>query len=404
MSFKEFFADEVFYNTVKTHPKYEFHIHGGDAYFNKNPLLTGDFSNKIDHVKSSGYVSLYEININRPSDSLVAPFITKDSARTAFATVSQNSFNTDFQFGDKISGKYPHSASVSRIYAPEGQDYLATTFDRPAVSDTDNKKYIRALKNPLKEYSGYSPHYEYSSSLGDKGFQKMNIIGVPSIFYGSSIRKGSVRLRTYITGTLVAEATDSTKTGEIIETTGSNVGEVAGVVMYHHGLLLLTGSWNMNTSIQEPYINTEGSSKPKWITFGTGIDVARNAVDKPHGVITKTSYEMVFEGTNDIPTITMLAHAEKAEFNASSNPTFLDSGSYVPASFDSGSYAKGGGKIKNIVKSEYVNHSASFEKITYISKVGIYDEDKKLLGYAVLANPIRKKENRDYTFKLKMDF
>ena len=38
-----------------------------------------------------------------------------------------------------------------------------------------------------------------------------------------------------------------------------------------------------------------------------------------------------------------------------------------------------------------------------ISKIGIYDENKNLIGVATLSNPILKKENEDLTFKMKLD-
>ena len=404
MSYKKFKSTEIFHNTVKTHPKYTFLVHNSKVYLNNDPLLDGEFSNKIKHMPKSGYISLHEINVNRPSDSLVFPFITKEGSRTSFSTITSKSFNSDFQFGDQINGTYPHSASISRIYIPEGVDYVASTFEQPAVTDTDNKKYIRSLKASLREYTGLSKYFEYSSSFGDKGFQKLNMIGIPSIFYGSSIKKGTLKIRTYVTGTLTAEACDKNLNGVLIETTGSQVGQVAGVVMYHHGLLLLTGSWNMETTNQEPYINSDGNSYPKWSTFGAGIDVARSAVDRPPGATPNTAYEITFEGTNSIPTLTMLAHAEKAEMNLSSNPTFIEKSSYQGSTLTTGSFTTPEATVKNIVKSPYTSHSASFEKITYISKIGIYDEDKNLIGYATLANPVKKKENRDYTFKLKLDF
>jgi len=60
-------------------------------------------------------------------------------------------------------------------------------------------------------------------------------------------------------------------------------------------------------------------------------------------------------------------------------------------------------EIKNIVSSSYTNHSASFKPITYISKVAIYDEDRNLIAIASLARPVKKTEDRSYTFKLKLD-
>ena len=59
--------------------------------------------------------------------------------------------------------------------------------------------------------------------------------------------------------------------------------------------------------------------------------------------------------------------------------------------------------IKNTVKSPFTNTTASFEKQTFISKVGIYDENRNLIAIAKLAQPVRKREEDSYTFKLKLD-
>ena len=59
--------------------------------------------------------------------------------------------------------------------------------------------------------------------------------------------------------------------------------------------------------------------------------------------------------------------------------------------------------IANIVSSSYSEPSASFKKQTYISKIGIYDENKNLIAVAKVATPVKKTEEREYTFKLKLD-
>ena len=59
--------------------------------------------------------------------------------------------------------------------------------------------------------------------------------------------------------------------------------------------------------------------------------------------------------------------------------------------------------LKNIVSSSYKNYDASFENTTFISKVGIYDENKNLIAIAGIANPVKKTEDKAYTFKLKLD-
>jgi hypothetical protein len=60
--------------------------------------------------------------------------------------------------------------------------------------------------------------------------------------------------------------------------------------------------------------------------------------------------------------------------------------------------------IKNIITSSYVEQTASYEKQAFISKIGIYDKDQNLIGVAKLAKPVKKTLDRDFTFKLKVDF
>ena len=105
----------------------------------------------------------------------------------------------------------------------------------------------------------------------------------------------------------------------------------------------------------------------------------------------------------------MFAHAKQGELNNSTNPTFVDfadkndNQEEVPLSRNK--YVEDTElTISNVVKSEHSNASGSFEKITYISKIGIYDEHKNLIAIAKLATPVKKTESRSYTFKMKLDF
>ena len=59
--------------------------------------------------------------------------------------------------------------------------------------------------------------------------------------------------------------------------------------------------------------------------------------------------------------------------------------------------------IKNIVSSSYPDPTGSFKKTTFISSIGIYDDNKNLIGIATLANPVRKQEDQDLTFKIRLD-
>jgi len=324
--------------------------------------------------------------------SNIYPFITKDGTLNAFKTVSSSDFMS-FNYGDIITGSYPLFASLSSDPFVNGQD-------RPR---------IEALKNTLNYYKHrYSPHVAYSSSLGDKETQALRLISIPSIFYGSSIRKGSMSCRFYVTGTLLAELGDPYENGELIQIgpSGSNgSGSVAGVVLYKEGFVILTGSWSLSDSYTDNFNVYEPgtSSAPIWRDFFTTGSVVNDVITCC--AVPSSSFGFDFEGTQYIPTLTMLCHAGKGELNHSNNPTYIEYGqtSSLPYSSSIAYRERDDLSIKNLVKTTYVEEDPKFEKVTYISKIGIFDEENNLIGFAKLATPVRKKEIDSYTFKLKVD-
>ena len=99
----------------------------------------------------------------------------------------------------------------------------------------------------------------------------------------------------------------------------------------------------------------------------------------------------------------MFCTAPRGELNQSQNPTFYTKDSFKDSPFSQTSFKETARIIKNIASASYQDPTAPFEKTTYISKIGIYDEDKNLVAIASLARPVKKTESRDITFKLKLD-
>ena len=383
MAYYGFKKNDLFYNRIKAHPQVSLIVYSGSVFYNNKNFEAGSFTDPVLHVPK-GAISLYELNVDRASGNLIYPFVTKDGSITSFRTVSTSNFNTDFSYGDIISSSYPLSSTISRDYISAG---------------TSNKQ-ISALQNTLEFYRTLSPQFEYNNSSRNLSNSNLNLLSIPSIFYGSSIKKGSVDLRFYVTGTLIAQAKDERRNGELIQTgpAGSaGSGSVIGLALYSEGFLVLTGSTNI-TGHTEVYAPSGIPARPTWLTFGTTGSSGANA----HS----SSFYMDFEGTNYIPTLTMLAHAPKGQLNYSNNFTFLDHDSFTGSVGSSGSnsYVEPEYNIKNTVKSPYNDPTGSFEKQTYISRIGIYDEDNNLIAIAKLATPVRKRESDSYTFKLKLDF
>ena len=414
MPYYEFDKNDILYNTIEAHPFCEFTLYSGSVYYNNR-------SGSV-HNLPNGYVSLNEINVNRDPtkhtyDSdlgtgdkhLVYPFITKDGSLDAFATVSTTNFRFG-GYGDEITASYPMTASIGRYYVADG---VASR----------NRNRINSLRTAIEFNKRISPEFDF---LGKNYNTKpIGLVTIPSIFYGSSLQKGTVKLKFYVTGSLVAEAHDLYKNGEMIQVTGSTTGHCVGTVLYKEGMILMTGSSTLattgdNYNICE--IKTDGAGASvadnnfKWIYWGEmglrsgpmgsgycqsdGSDV---------GQIKSSSYSLEFNGTTRTPVMTMFAHAPKGELNFSSNPTFkpkpTEAGSSAHTPITGGlEYAEPHRlTAKNTVSSSYANHSASYKKQTFISYIKIYDEDHECIAIAKVAKPIKKLEERGYTFKLKLD-
>ncbi len=430
MPFKRFGKHDLFYNKVKTFPECNFIIYDSFVYFNnkKNHDERAGKNGDLLGVPQ-GYISLYELNVDRPIDTgtgeppdgkSIYPFITKDGARVAFKTISTSIFDTTSQYayGDTIKGKYPLSSSIKRTF------FNATTAPTKTIEHDDvggsyiqvqgNRKYIYALKNSFNKYMNHSHHfafdknsyYENSKLINwDKSLQEASLVEIPSIFYGSSIKKGSVVLQFFLSGTLAAECRDIKQNGELIQVSGTydaatHNNKVAGVVLYNEGFVFMTGSWNLNTNVVDKYVGND-TYNPTWKYFGAGANDG-----KARGALTGSMFKMSFKGTNYVPTITMFAHLDKGEYNNSTNPTVKEEGKSLLLTAETGSkryreYDKV--LFHKLEHSDYPEPTGSFEKQVYVSKVGIYDSQKRLIGIAKLANPIRKTEDREYTFKLKLD-
>ena len=382
MAFYKFEEDDLFLNTVEAYPQNKFYIQSGTVYINNFPNLAGQ--NTANHIGvPAGFISLYEYNTDRPAGNSVYPFLFKNGMKDGFKVTPTASYNSA-QYGDIITSSYSMSASIGRIIA----------------SATSNSASIKALENTFNHYSYLSPHYQYSSSLGDKANQTVNLITIPSIFYGSSIKKGTVNLKYYITGTLIGELSDYRENGDLVQigpvgSTGS--GSVAGVILYNEGFVALTGSWELDSTIikYDPAV----VARSKWIYYGFGVhDAASVAL-----TTLSASYSLEFSGSNQFQTMTMLAHAKYGELNHSTNPTFVSSSDSLSVSTGSYQYIEQAKEIRNIVSSSFTDEAPKFEKTTYLSKVGIYDKDKNLIGIAKMATPVRKTEADQYTFKLKLD-
>ena len=452
MTLRKFDKNDVIKNTLKAYPKVGFFIYDSKIYRNNNRIEEGQFS--TDVVGADGGLSLFEYNIDRSGsteftgsseESLnftgpnppIVPYVIKSSSRQYLKSTNRaNEITVDID-SDTLVYSGP-MAEVKKAYsiASEGEVLTGSTYSLTSnisrtfmsvagetgsfssVSSGDkthyypvNRKYY-SLKNILNYYGPRSVHYltHYSASITgewNKDNQSINMIEIPKIFYGQSIKAGSMSLKFYYTGSLAGELQDVKFNGELIQvgpegSVGS--GSVAGVALYEEGIVLLTGSWGLT----EPISLSSGSSdvSGSWLYFGAGAnDGVRQETGNVSGSFASASFSLSFQGETETQVLTMYCHARKGEVNYSNNPTFVEFGQEKVKTTTSNLYIENNNlTIKNTTQSNYSDYSASFTKQVYVSRVGVYDENKKLIGIATLANPVLKREDQDLSFKIKMDF
>jgi hypothetical protein len=407
MPFRKFGDTDLIRNTIIAYPKVNFFIYDGRVYYNNRPDQDGQFS-KV-YSSEVGSINLYEYNIDKLSGSnnFIYPYITKQSAGASFKTVGKVSYSNEFVYGDRVTGSYPMTASISREFMsnPSARNTETNLSDGTTFNTSPVHPHYYALRNRLNFLGQRSSHYLVSSSFGNKDSQNINLISIPSIAYGSRINPGSISLKWYLTGSLIGELKDIKENGELIQvgpegSTGS--GSVAGVALYDEGFILLTGSWDLNS--QQIHLTTGGSTaKPQWIYYGAGAKDGISQATAGTSYVS-ASFDMSFEGHTETQVLTMFAHAGRGKVNFSNNPTFVSYNQKKMLMTSSAIFEENSERtIKNTVSSSFEGYEAPFERQVYISRVAVYDENKNLIGVATLSNPVLKKENQDFSFKIKLD-
>jgi len=385
-----------------TRPQFDFVMYSGNAYLNNEGNVLGQ--NII-----TGNVNLYEYNVDRDpgSSQIIYPYVSRNTG-----LIFRTNALTQEQYGaldpsiQQITGSYVLTSSISRHL------YDATTYPFPDGTEAAKNTYVTsrkeliALQNTLNYYRYLSNSYAYTGSYVSG---TVNLLQIPSSMFGEQIRKGTVSLKFYYTGSLIDEVKDSRQNGELISTMGGASGQIVGTVLYNEGFVLLTSSINISSTALDldDYVGDASAGgpllRPSWKYFGAYNKTATGAT----GFATASLFSVSFEGTQKVPVMTMFANAFSGDLNNSLNPTWISSSAGVWRNSSSisqiGYIEPSKIEIKNTIQSQYCNYEDEFQKQTYITEIGIFDKEKNLIGVAKLANPVQKKEVDHYTFKLKLD-
>jgi hypothetical protein len=226
--------------------------------------------------------------------------------------------------------------------------FTASITVHTAVSGGTNKELYGAIENLYAYHSVYSADYILTQSIGFNSQSippHLTVISVPEVYYDKGILTGSFT-GSDVSGTTPRTFYDNGRGGIY---SGSVSGTLIGNIFYSEGIVVLHAS-NLTSS------------------FGSGT----------------MSFD--FRGDHRIPVKIFRCRAPAGELNFSTNPTFS--------------------QIKTELTATNRNEKQSImpTPTTYITKVGIYNEDYKLVAVATLGTPIRKDLQSKLQIRIRIDF
>lgn len=295
---------------------------------------------------------------------------TKDSSLQRPKNISKDNF-ISASYGDEF------------YYSPQDIPLKIYHFSG-SITGSSEYRLIHSLKNTINYYSANDDMFAYDNFVD----MPCLLLAFNSLHLGSGIEKGSINLKTYLSGNIISEISDFREDGVLY----SAEDEKVGIALYNEGFILINNTSSLAADICSFTSSTDTFvDNPRWIHAFIKSDKS-------------LYYDIEYNTKNSTPVSTYFINVNKNDLNHSNNFSYIESGSYYEAT---GSYffkENEETKIKNTVKSPFVSGSTNFEKQTFITKIGLYDDNKKLIGIASLANPVRKNDNREYTFKVKIDW
>ena len=217
--------------------------------------------------------------------------------------------------------------------------------------------------------------------------------------------------RTTDSGSVIFTDVGSATTIERSETGGdvgvlknaSNTNENVGLLYYQQGIAVLdlakivSGTQHMSGTISSvgnssnsiimgashvDQGNPDAKFIPDFVVSASIDDIVDHIATVRFGSVAQTF--MTFQNNTQINSTLVFCRATADEFNFSSNPTYVDSE----------------GRIK-VISSGQGGIQKSF---SFVTTVGLYDASEQLIAVAKLSRPVEKNDEKDLTFRVRLDF
>tara|TARA_Y100000114_G_scaffold59906_1_gene54904 strand:- start:7157 stop:8347 length:1191 start_codon:yes stop_codon:yes gene_type:complete len=172
----------------------------------------------------------------------------------------------------------------------------------------------------------------------------------------------------------------------------SDTSQTVGLMFYQKGIAIL----DLNRALQSDQVMSgtiecvgagstvpiSASFIPNFVNSASMDDIIKHISTERFGSGSNTF--LTFQNNTKINSTLVFCRATADEFNYSSNPTYTDSE----------------GRILVIDESQ----QGEQKSFAFVTSVGLYDANEELLATAKLSRPVEKNDEKDLTFRVRLDF
>ena len=155
-----------------------------------------------------------------------------------------------------------------------------------------------------------------------------------------------------------------------------------GLLFYQAGIAVISGSVFNDTALGGILDNTHSDAVEMGATFGdTGFNhITGSEISASADAIRNRIGNLQFNNTTELNSTIYFCRANHNEFNYSANPTYLS-----------------GSKIR-------VKTNSTDNPVSYITTVGLYNDNNELMAVAKLSEPLKKTPDTEFTIRTRLDY
>ena len=258
-----------------------------------------------------------------------------------------------------------------------------------ATNDIDNALFLcfkRLFTRDGVKRETFAMRFFQTSSAVQLGDKNDNIFGLTSVNPAS----GSVIFTDVGAASSLERSQFGGDVGNIV--LASNTSQTVGLMFYQKGIAVLDLERALNANqAMSGSLKSVGSvaSTPISASFVPHF-VASASIDQIIDHIATARFGsgsntfLTFQNNTQINSTLVFCRATADEFNYSSNPSYTDSE----------------GRILVIDESE----AGTQKSFSFVTSIGLYDANEELLATAKLSRPVEKNDEKDLTFRVRLDF